>query len=301
MKTSEQINELAAALAKAAQEFPPIPRNCEAKIRGKDDKPGRTYHYADLDDVLSAVRVPLAKNGLVLTFDCRVTEQPFVAFVTARLCHASGQWKESEPLPIPCEGFMSTAQQIGSANTYGKRYTAQNMLGISTEQDDDGATAGGLDDVDTGRRAQKPACPGCGTSMHVYEDRQKGGFFCWKAKGGCGQNWLPGDEQPPADPPKVNGKKSPAKEIADQHGMQTADQLEDSQWVKAIKQKLDAIDRTAPNAGERLTKAEDYIYEQHKAKAITDAEKHKLDFLVAEIQKEIDVRANCMETDPATV
>jgi hypothetical protein len=248
MKTSEQINELAAALAKAAMEFPPVPRNCEAKIRGKDDKPGRTYHYADLDDVLSAVRMPLAKNGLVLTFDCRVSEQPFVAFVTARLCHASGQWKESEPLPIPCEGFMSTAQQIGSANTYGKRYTAQNMLGISTEQDDDGATAGGRDDMDTSRRAPKPTCPKCGKSEFVLADREVDGrFFCWKNaeknKLGCGHKWDAGMTEEASEPTNTNGK-SKAKAVAEQHGMKTADELPPLPTEKTAYQKaLDEIQK----------------------------------------------------------
>jgi hypothetical protein len=35
MQTSEQINELAAALAAAQGEFPPIPKDCVAKVTTK--------------------------------------------------------------------------------------------------------------------------------------------------------------------------------------------------------------------------------------------------------------------------
>lgn len=225
MKTSEQINELSAALAKAATKFPKIERGCTAKVfPKKEGAQPYSYDYADLDDVLSAVRGPLAENGVTLSHDAKMIREPMCLEVTARLEHSSGQYKESEPLPMPLEGTMSLAQQIGSAYTYGRRYTSQGILGISTEADDDGGAAGGVESENK-RKQPKPACPECGKPDHVYEDRQKGGFFCWKkpeqGKHGCGHNWLPADEQP-NDTAKPNGK---AKEIAKEHGLTTGDKV----------------------------------------------------------------------------
>jgi len=289
MKTSEQINELAAALAKASAKFPRIERGRTATVYPKDkDKKSYSYDYADLDDVLSAVRGPLAENGLTISHDCRVIRDPLCVEVVARLDHASGQWRESEPLPMPCEGTMSSAQQIGSACTYGKRYTTQNILGISTDSDDDGNAAADHD-ADTGNRQQRapnPACPKCGTNEHVIKGKEEygGGWLCWKNKGGCGEKW-----QDPIEPTPEQREK--AKEIADQHGMTTADKLTESKTPTfgVLKAKLDAFDAAAPDASKKLTAAEDFIYKEWKTrKAITDAEKAELDFMVAELQKEID-------------
>lgn len=287
MRTSEQITELATAVSKAATKFPKIERRCTATVYPKDkDKKPYSYDYADLDDVLSAVRSPLAENGVILSHDAKLIREPLCLEVTARLEHSSGQWKESDPLPMPLEGTMSVTQQIGSAYTYGRRYTSQAILGISTEADDDGNVAGDQE-AETGRRQRqpKPPCPKCGKPEFVYEDRQKGGWFCWKTKGGCGHNWLPVDEQPPAN-------VSEAKQIADEHGMTTADKLPAKQHTptfQLFKDRLAKFDAAAPDSSKKLTAAEDFIYKEWSGrKAITDAEKQELDFMVAEIQKEID-------------
>jgi len=133
MKKSETIKELAAALAKAAEEFPVIERGRTAKVVTKAGG-SYSYEYADLDDILSAVRKPLAKNGVTLSHDCIVVRDndgmTIGVETTAELLHASGEWKQSAPLYIPCDGTMSAAQLIGSGCTYGKRYTAQDILGL---------------------------------------------------------------------------------------------------------------------------------------------------------------------------
>ena len=56
MKQSEQVKELAAALVKAQGQFQP------AKKSGKN--PHLKNKYSTLDDIIEAVRGPLAKNGL---------------------------------------------------------------------------------------------------------------------------------------------------------------------------------------------------------------------------------------------
>jgi hypothetical protein len=128
MQTSEHINELAAALAKA-----------QGQIQGavKDStNPAFKSRYADLASVWDACRVALSANGLA------VVQGPALADrgvgVTTRLLHSSGQWAEST-LILPMD--KATAQGAGSAITYARRYSLAAMVGVAPDDDDDGNAA----------------------------------------------------------------------------------------------------------------------------------------------------------------
>ena len=54
-----------------------------------------------------------------------------------RLIHTSGEWISAVWL-LPSD---ATPQQMGSALTYGRRYTATALLGIAPDEDDDGKAA----------------------------------------------------------------------------------------------------------------------------------------------------------------
>lgn len=190
MKQSEQIEQLNAALAEAAKKFPVIQRGRTAKVKTKTGGE-YSYDYADLDDVLSAIRLPLAEQGLTLTHDCVVTREPLGVETVAILNHASGQFRESSPLWLPCDDFMAPTQAIGSASTYGKRYTGQGILGLSTESDDDANGASG-NDASTSKKEPLPACPKCdkGSSAVIPGKAEYGaGLLCFGKKGGCGHSW----------------------------------------------------------------------------------------------------------------
>ena len=63
MNHSEQINELAAALAKATLEFKPILRNKTVSVRMKSG--GQyTFAYAPMETILEATKPALAKHGI---------------------------------------------------------------------------------------------------------------------------------------------------------------------------------------------------------------------------------------------
>lgn len=142
MHKSEQINELAAALAKA-----------QAKIQGaKKDaiNPHFKSKFADLGGCWEVCREPLSSNGLSIlqpasTHDGRVN-------VETILLHASGQWITSE-LTLPVA--QPTAQSIGAAITYGRRYGLCAMVGI-TQEDDDGE---GAMNRSTQQQQQKSSAP----------------------------------------------------------------------------------------------------------------------------------------------
>ena len=128
MKTSDKTSELVKALAKAQEAFPAIAKDKEVHAGS------RRYCYAELSTVIDAVKPVLLKNGIVLTHGM---ESNGHSALTCRLSHTSGEWMESTyPLPQ-----TANSQEMGSAITYGRRYTLCAMLGIATEDDDDGAAA----------------------------------------------------------------------------------------------------------------------------------------------------------------
>lgn len=125
MITSENINELATALATAQGELEDAGR----------DKKGYGYSYADLAQVLQLARPVLSKHGLSVV-QMPHNEDGGIA-LTTRLCHTSGQWIEDTlVLPVEIGKGMSTAQAIGSIITYGRRYSLTAMVGITQEDND---------------------------------------------------------------------------------------------------------------------------------------------------------------------
>lgn len=134
MEKSEQINELATALSKAQGEFQPVP-----KMRSVDfiDKKGNRvkYNYADLQDIINMAQPRLAKFGLSVTQLTAITPQEFI--LETMLMHSSGQFiKSTYPLRT-----MERNQEQGSEITYARRYALSAILGIHSEEDDDGAAA----------------------------------------------------------------------------------------------------------------------------------------------------------------
>lgn len=90
--------------------------------------------YAPLGDVLALVRPILAKNGLSIIQES--SSENGNVIIKTTLLHKSGEWIESEPLALKLE--KNTPQGVGSAMTYGKRYSVCAILGISSDDDDDG-------------------------------------------------------------------------------------------------------------------------------------------------------------------
>jgi hypothetical protein len=131
---SEQINELAAALAVAQGKFQPIKRSKTVEVTGKT-KDGRDfkykYAYAPLDEILNATRPALSENGLALTQT--TDEEDRGTMLKTMLVHSSGQWMAS----FKSLGRLEDPQKFGGALTYYRRYEISAILGISSEEDDD--------------------------------------------------------------------------------------------------------------------------------------------------------------------
>ena len=127
MNTSEQINELAAALCKAQGQMVGAAKAA--------DNPFFKSRYSDLASVMEAIRKPFADNGLSF-IQAPAFSDGRVA-ITTRIMHSSGQWIEST-LDVPVA--KNDAQAVGSAISYGKRYALQSMAGVPSI-DDDGEAA----------------------------------------------------------------------------------------------------------------------------------------------------------------
>lgn len=130
MKTSESIKQIAAALVKAQANFPAIPRTKTAEIRG--DKANYSFKYAPLEDILERVRPVLLAEGIALL-------QGVEGFsLVTTLLHESGEFI-SHAMELP--HAYPSSRAYGSELTYKRRNSVTAVLGLATEEDDDGQHA----------------------------------------------------------------------------------------------------------------------------------------------------------------
>lgn len=129
MNKSETIGKLAEALAKAQKEM---------KGAVKDSSnPFYKSSYANLESVVDACKEALSKNGLSYsqTFDFH----DGVDFLETVLMHSSGEWISGKQRMLSKD---MTAQGMGSAASYNRRYGLAAICGV-VQTDDDGNEASG--------------------------------------------------------------------------------------------------------------------------------------------------------------
>lgn len=125
---SDQINELAAALAKAQARIGGVSRSA--------DNPFFKSKYADLAAYLDVIRAPLSENGLAVSQ--LVSTAPNQVVVTTMLMHASGQWISSDLAMTPKD---ASPQAAGSAITYARRYALAAIVCAASDDDDGNAAS----------------------------------------------------------------------------------------------------------------------------------------------------------------
>ena len=129
MKRSDQIDEIADALAQAQAEMK-NPTFDSANPHFKN-------RFASLAAVRNAAIPVLAKQGISLIQELTSDERG-VGCLTI-LSHKSGQWMEIGPLYMPVG--KADPQGFGSASTYCKRYSLMAVCGCVGDEDDDGNAA----------------------------------------------------------------------------------------------------------------------------------------------------------------
>jgi hypothetical protein len=126
---SENINELASALAKAQAVMKPA-------LKDKKN-PHFKNLYASLNSVIEASKDALSVNGLSVSQ--QITEINDKTFLVATLMHSSGQYIRSY---LAIKSDISTPQKLGSCLTYYRRYSLSALIGIDADEcDDDGNEA----------------------------------------------------------------------------------------------------------------------------------------------------------------
>lgn len=121
---------LASALVVAQSKFKDI----------KKDVQGHGYKYADLPAVWAAIRPVLTESGLAVAQLLR-SEGDRVGVQTILMCAATGESIEST-IYAPVDGSnkrTSHIQAVGSTITYLRRYGLSAMLGLTSDEDADGA------------------------------------------------------------------------------------------------------------------------------------------------------------------
>lgn len=129
------------AFVDAMREFrkvcPPLTKNRTATNQktGKD-----MYDFLDLPGLQRAIDPLLAEHGFSYRWDADVTANGITTICI--LSHREGH-RETSTFSCQATGteIMSQPQKAASATTFGRRYSLLGVLGLSAENDDDGANA----------------------------------------------------------------------------------------------------------------------------------------------------------------
>lgn len=125
------------AMAKAMAEIPSFEKS--KKVEKFKGGTGNQFTYASFESINKQVKPIIAKYGLFINFLTDFQSDNHV-MITAKITHKSGHFQET-PMRFPFDpsGSKNQIQATGSAISYGKRYTMNALLNITThDEDDDG-------------------------------------------------------------------------------------------------------------------------------------------------------------------
>ncbi len=150
VKAEQAREEFVLALSTFQKEVPIIKKT--KKVFNKDGRTVR-YTYAPIDSVIKQIKDPLSKNGFSYTWDS-VREEEHIK-VVCKLTHIAGHSEKSTfDIPIVKSEFMSSPQSYATAQSYAKRYTLLNVLGIGTADEDTDATDSDKDGTAKSQKAK---------------------------------------------------------------------------------------------------------------------------------------------------
>jgi len=139
METSQTIGKISEALAKAQSMMKPAAFDAT--------NPYFKSKYATLASIMETSRFALTTNSIAVIQGTSVDEDRVV--VSTMLVHSSGEWIKDS---LAIKPTKDDPQGIGSAITYARRYSLSALVGIVSDEDDDGNAA-------VGKPNEKPAIP----------------------------------------------------------------------------------------------------------------------------------------------
>lgn len=135
IRTSESITKITQALLK-------VQKQIKFAVIDTDNAYYKS-RYASLGSVVDACKEALNSNGIVFIQGASSNKDlPKMVCVTTRLLHESGEYIE-DTIGVPY--VQDTPQAYGSSLTYARRYALSALLGIVSDEDDDGNVGSGLE------------------------------------------------------------------------------------------------------------------------------------------------------------
>src|SRR5258706_6592157 len=140
--SSESIGTIAAALAKAQAELTNPEKSLVATIRSPFPREAdRTFRYAPLSSGLDIVRKGLGRHEIATIQATAIDKDAGLLRLTTVLAHSSGEWISSE-WPVCQMTDIASAQRMGAALTYARRYALFTLVDIAGEDDLDAPDLG---------------------------------------------------------------------------------------------------------------------------------------------------------------
>ena len=134
-RSSDTIATIAAALAKAQLELTNPEKSLVATIRSPFPREAdRTFRYAPLSSGLDIVRKSLGRHEIAIIQATEIDKEAGLLRLTTVLAHSSGEWVSSD-WPVCQISDIASAQRVGAALTYARRYALFTLVGIAGEDD----------------------------------------------------------------------------------------------------------------------------------------------------------------------
>src|SRR6516164_10437496 len=134
-RSSDTIATIAAALAKAQVELTNPEKSLVATIRSPFPRePDRTFRYAPLSSGLEMIRKTLGRYEIATIQATDIDKEAGLLRLTTVLAHSSGEWISSD-WPVCQIDDIASAQRVGAALTYARRYALFALVGIAGEDD----------------------------------------------------------------------------------------------------------------------------------------------------------------------
>jgi len=134
-RSSDTIGNISGALAKAQAELTNPEKSLVATIRSPFPRErDRTFRYAPLSSGLDIIRKTLGRHEIATIQSTEIDKEAGLLRLTTILSHSSGEWISSE-WPVCLITDIASAQRMGAALTYARRYALFTLVGIAGEDD----------------------------------------------------------------------------------------------------------------------------------------------------------------------
>ena len=154
-RSSETIGNISGALAKAQAELTNPEKSLVGIIRSPFPREAdRTFRYAPLSSGLDIIRKSLGRHEIATIQSTDIDKEAGLLRLTTILAHSSGEWISSE-WPVCQISDVASAQRMGAALTYARRYALFTLVGIAGEDDLDAPDL----DADSNPAAELPRPP----------------------------------------------------------------------------------------------------------------------------------------------